>query len=275
MKLSLGFSTCPNDTFIFDAMVHGKVDTEGLQFEIVLADVEELNRNAFLGKLDISKLSYHTYLYVSENYKLLTAGSALGYKNGPLLISKNKSIKDIEALKIAIPGKYTTANLLFGIVFPNANNKIEYLFSDIEDAILSGKVDAGVIIHENRFTYSKRGLHKIIDLGEDWEGKTKCPIPLGGIVINRNLDLQIQQKVNRVLKRSVDFAFANPESSVGFVKKYAQELNDEVIQKHINLYVNNFTIDLGSLGKKAVMQLFEKAKNENLAGILPKDIFVE
>lgn len=276
MKLTLGFSTCPNDTFIFDAMVHGKVDTEGLQFEMVLADVEELNRNAFSGKIDITKLSYHAYLYVAENYKLLTSGSALGYKNGPLLISKNKFQKEeVEALKIAIPGKYTTANLLFGIVFPHAKNKIEYLFSDIEDAVLSGEVDAGVIIHENRFTYEDKGLNKIIDLGEDWEEKTKSPIPLGGIVIRRNLNPEIQQKVNRVLKRSVDFAFSNPKSSADFVKINAQELNDEVTQKHINLYVNNFTSNLGPSGKNAVIQLFQKAKDENLVNSLPTDIFVE
>jgi len=275
MKLSLGFSTCPNDTFIFDAMVHKKVDTEGLEFDLVLADVEELNRNAFAGNIDITKLSYHAFAYVANNYKLLTSGSALGYKNGPLLIGKRKIYRDeVFDLKIAIPGKYTTANLLFSIVFPTVKEKKEYLFSDIEMAILDGEVDAGVIIHENRFTFEKKGLKKIIDLGEDWEEKTKNPIPLGGIVIRRNFDLETQLKVNRVLKRSVEFALAHPNSSYGFVKNYAQELNDEVIQKHIGLYVNNFTVDLGENGKNAVTTLFKRAVNEMIINEFEHDIFV-
>lgn len=275
MKLTLGFSTCPNDTFIFDAMVHHKVDTEGLQFDLILADVEELNRNAFNGNIDITKLSYHAYSYVADNYKLLTSGSALGYKNGPLVISKHKIFPDeLSDLKVAIPGKHTTANLLFSIVYPNVNQKLEYLFSDIEEAILSGEVDAGVIIHENRFTYEKKGLKKIIDLGEDWEEKTKSQIPLGGIVIRRDLSVEFQQKVNRVLKRSVEFALANPQSSYEFVKKYAQELENNVIQKHIDLYVNNFTVDLGDLGKSAVIQLFKKAVEARIITNNPEDIFV-
>ena len=275
MKLTLGFSTCPNDTFIFDAMIHHKVDTEGLQFDVLLADVEELNRNAFVGNIDITKLSYHAYAYLAESYKLLTSGSALGHKNGPLLISKHKAYEDeVEALKIAIPGKHTTANLLFSIAFPSAKNKTEYLFSDIEEAILSGEVDAGVIIHENRFTYQKKGLKKIVDLGEDWEAKTNCPIPLGGIVIRRTLPREVQQKVNRVLKRSVEFAFENSASSAPFVKEHAQEMDNDVIQKHIELYVNNYTVELGENGENAVRQLFQKAEKAGIIGALPTDIFV-
>ena len=276
MKLTLGFSTCPNDTFIFDAMIHQKVDTEGLEFDVVLADVEELNRNAFSGNIDVTKLSYHAYAYIAHNYKLLTSGSALGYKNGPLLISKRKIYRDeVADLKIAIPGKYTTANLLFSIVFPKVKEKKEYLFSEIEEAILDGEVDAGVIIHENRFTFEKKGLKKIIDLGEDWEEKTNNPIPLGGIVIQRKFDVEIQQKVNRVLKRSVEFALANPNSSYRFVKNYAREMNDEVIQKHIGLYVNNFTVDLGETGKNAVKTLYDKAVAEKIIERVQTDIFVE
>jgi 1,4-dihydroxy-6-naphthoate synthase len=275
MKLSLGFSTCPNDTFIFDAMIHQKVDTEGLEFEPVLADVEELNRNAFGGNIDVTKLSYHAFAYIAENYNLLTSGSALGYKNGPLLIGKRKIYPDeIAGLKVAIPGKYTTANLLFSIAFPKVKEKKEYLFSDIEEAILDEEVDAGVIIHENRFTFEKKGLKKIIDLGEDWEEKTNNPIPLGGIVINRKFDVQLQQKVNRVMKRSVEFALANPNSGYDFVKKYAQEMNDAVIQKHIGLYVNNFTVDLGEKGKNAVKILLKRAADENIIKYVEHDIFV-
>lgn len=276
MKLTLGFSTCPNDTFIFDAMIHQKVDIEGLEFDVILADVEELNRNAFDGNIDVTKLSYHAYAYIANNYKLLTSGSALGYKNGPLLISKRKIYRnEVADLKIAIPGKYTTANLLFSIVFPTVKEKREYLFSDIEEAILDGEVDAGVIIHENRFTFERKGLKKIIDLGEDWEEKTKNPIPLGGIVIHRNFDITTQQKVNRVLRRSVEFALANPNSSYNFVKNYALELNDEVIQKHINLYVNNFTVDLGEIGKNAIKTLYDKAVTEKIIERVQQDIFVD
>lgn len=275
MNLTLGFSTCPNDTFIFDAMIHHKVDTEGLYFDILLADVEELNRNAFAGNIDITKLSYHAYAYLAESYKLLTSGSALGHKNGPLVISKHKVYEDeLSDLKIAIPGKHTTANLLFSIAFPTAKNKTEYLFSDIEEAILSGEVDAGVIIHENRFTYQEKGLKKIVDLGEDWESKTNCPIPLGGIVIRREFDKGLQQKVNRILKRSVEFALQNPASSSAFVKNHAQEMDDDVIQKHIALYVNNYTVQLGETGENAVKQLFQKAEKAGILEALPSDIFV-
>lgn len=275
MQLTLGFSTCPNDTFIFDAMIHHKVDTEGLEFDVVLADVEELNRNAFSASIDITKLSYHAYAFVANNYKLLTSGSALGYKNGPLLISKKKIYSDeVSYCVVAIPGKYTTANLLFSIAFPNVKEKKEYLFSDIEEAILDGEVDAGLIIHENRFTYEKRGLRKIIDLGEDWEEKTQNPIPLGGIVIHRKFDNEIHEKVNRVLKRSVEFAFENSNAAYLFIKNHAQELNDEVIQKHIDLYVNNFTVDLGEKGRSAVNTLYERAKTEKILKEIPKDIFV-
>jgi 1,4-dihydroxy-6-naphthoate synthase len=275
MQITLGYSTCPNDTFIFDAMVHHKVDTEGLKFNVVLSDVEELNKNAFNGTIDVTKLSYHAFAYIADNYKLLNSGSALGYKNGPLLISKHKIFPDeVSVLKVAIPGKFTTANLLFSIFYPAAKEKIEYLFSDIEEAVLSGEADAGLIIHENRFTYEKKGLKKIIDLGEEWEKKTKSPIPLGGIVIHRKFDPETQMKVSRVLKRSIEYAFENPASSYNYVKSYAQELNDDVIKKHINLYVNNFTVDLGETGKRAINTLFVKAEKEKIISTIPEDIFV-
>jgi len=274
MKLTLGFSTCPNDTFIFDAMIHGKVNTEGLEFECVMADVEELNRNAFEGSIDITKLSYHAFMYVSENYRLLTAGSALGYKNGPLLIARqNFNSTDLSSKTIAIPGKYTTANLLLNVLYAEAGNKKTYLFSDIEDAVLSGEVDAGLIIHENRFTYEAKGLVKIADLGEAWEKQTKSPIPLGGIVVHRKHNDELQQKINRVMRRSVEFALANPDSGKEFVKSNSQELDDEVIKMHIGLYVNQFTVDLGETGKNAITALFEKAIKSGVAVGMPTDIF--
>jgi 1,4-dihydroxy-6-naphthoate synthase len=275
MRLTLGFSTCPNDTYIFDAMVHGRIDTEGIDFELMMTDVEELNRYAFAAEIDITKISYHAYAYVADSYVLLNSGSALGFKNGPLLISKYKVYPDeINNLKIAIPGKYTTANLLLGIAYPGHKNKKEYLFSDIEDVVLSGEMDAGLIIHENRFTYQQKGLKKVADLGEFWETKTSLAIPLGGIVVNRKLSTAVQQKVDRIMKRSVEFAFENPKASYPFVKHHAQAMDDTVMQSHIELYVNEFTRELGAEGRKAVETLYREA---TALGVIPKmreDIFV-
>jgi 1,4-dihydroxy-6-naphthoate synthase len=267
-KISLGFSTCPNDTFIFDAMVHHKIDTEGLKFDVVLGDVEELNNKALNSELDVTKISYHAYSKIADNYLLLDSGSALGYKNGPLIISKHKIYPDeLNDVKIAIPGLNTTANLLLSIAYPKAQNKKEYLFSDIEEAILSNEVDAGLIIHENRFTYEKKGLKKIIDLGEFWEKETGLPIPLGGIAVNRKLNHDLQLKINRVLKRSVEFAFENPKSAYPYIKQYAQEMDEEVMYKHIELYVNDFSKDLGKDGREAIKVLYERAIS---LGVLPE-----
>jgi 1,4-dihydroxy-6-naphthoate synthase len=276
MKLRLGFSTCPNDTYIFDALVHHKIDTEGLDFELFLADVEQLNKAAFDSQIDITKLSYHAYAYVAENYVLSDSGSALGYKNGPLLISKRKIYPDeISGLKIGIPGKFTTANLLMGIAFPDALQKIEYLFSDIEEAVLSNEIDAGLIIHENRFTYEKKGLLKIIDLGEYWEKETNMPIPLGGIAINRALPLEVQKKINRLIQKSIQFAFANPGTGLDFIRRYAQEMDEIVMLKHINLYVNQFTENLGFDGRKAIEFLYHQAVEKNIIPQINKNIFFE
>lgn len=261
MKLTLGYSPCPNDTFIFDAMVHGKIDTEGLEFDVELADVEELNRKAFNAELDITKLSYHAYAHLTEKYILLRSGSALGNNCGPLLVAARAIPKEnLDDLKVAIPGKYTTANFLLSYAFPNVKNKIEILFSDIETVVLEGKVDLGVIIHENRFTYFERGLHKVIDLGEHWEKTTGLPIPLGGIVVRRNFDKAVLQKINRVLRRSLEFAFANPDSSREYVCAHAQEMSYEVMQQHIQLYVNQYSLDLGEKGIAAVENMFDALK---------------
>ena len=274
-RLRLGFSPCPNDCFIFDAMIHNKIDTEELQFEVVMEDVEALNQMAFRGELDISKLSYHAYAHLTKQYQLLNAGSALGDNCGPLLISKHGfKISDLNTATIAIPGKYTTANFLFSLAFPKVTNKIEMLFSDIEDAVLSGKVDAGLIIHENRFTFEQKGLKKIIDLGEYWETLTKAPIPLGGVVIKRNFPDELKQKVNKILRKSVEYAFANPDSSVNFVKANAQEMSEEVMYKHIDLYVTAYSIDLGLEGKRAVKLLFDKAQELGVMGKIEEDIFL-
>ncbi len=262
MKLTLGFSPCPNDTFIFDAMVHHKIDTEGLEFDVVLGDVEELNTKAFKNQLNITKLSYHAYAYLTKHYVLLDAGSALGNNCGPLLIGKEAiSFDAVDAKSIAIPGKYTTANFLLSLAFPNATNKKATLFSDIENSVIDDTVDLGLIIHENRFTYHERGLKKIIDLGEYWETKTNLPIPLGGIVVQRGLPKEVQQTVNRVMRRSVEYALANPEQTLDYVKPHAQEMDTAVMMKHIGLYVNEYTVDLGKKGKEAVQRLFDTAIN--------------
>lgn len=260
-KITLGFSPCPNDTFIFDALVNKKIDTFGLDFEYVLADVEELNKKAFQQELDITKLSFHAYLFLTEKYTLLNSGSALGQNCGPLLISKkDHTLKDVDNLTIAVPGEYTTANFLLKFAFPKISSKKILLFSDIEKAVLDEKVDAGVIIHESRFTYADKGLKLIADLGEYWETKTLQPIPLGGIVAKNTLPEETFDLLNRLIKQSVEFAFANPESSKSFVKKHSQELDDEVINKHIVLYVNDFSISLGEKGKEAIDVFFQKAK---------------
>lgn len=276
MELSLGFSTCPNDTFIFDAMVNGRIDTEGLRFNLHLADVEELNQMAFSSSLDITKVSYHAFAYFSVAYQLLTAGSALGFGNGPLLISKQKIYPDeLSGLKIAIPGKYTTANLLLSLAYPNLLYKKEYLFSDIEEVILSGEADAGLIIHENRFTYQSKGLKKIVDLGEYWEEETGLPIPLGGIVVKRSLPYELRLKLNRVLRRSVEYAMQNPNDSLPFVRKHAQAMDEEVMRNHIRLYVNDFSVDLGMKGREAINTLYGKSVEESICPPLQPSYFVE
>ncbi|MCB0546969.1 MAG: 1,4-dihydroxy-6-naphthoate synthase [Phaeodactylibacter sp.] len=276
MKLTLGFSPCPNDTFIFDAMIHGKIDTEGIDFLPVIADVEELNQQAFAKELDITKLSYHAFAFLFKNYALLDAGSALGNNVGPLLIAKAPMEKEaVRKARIAIPGKYTTANFLLSLAYPEAQNKEEMLFSDIEDAVLSGKADAGLIIHENRFTYQEKGLVKLRDLGEYWESTTHMPIPLGGIVASRTLPPTVLQAVNRIMARSVAFAMNHPEEPKPFVRQHAQEMDEEVMYKHINLYVNEYTRSLGIKGRQAVQRLFDIATAKGVIPAQQVSIFVD
>ncbi len=276
MKLSLSFSPCPNDTFIFGALINKKIDTGIFDFDVLMADVEELNLNAMQNNVDITKLSYNAYAHVFGNYKLLQSGSALGRGNGPLLISKRKIYPDeVKYLKIAVPGEYTTANLLLGIAYPNATNKVNYLFSDIEEAVLSDEVDAGTIIHENRFTYKSKGLRKIIDLGEYWEKEYKQPIPLGGIVINRKFDNETQREIQRLIKESIEYAYNNISEIADFIKNNAQEMKEEVIKKHINLYVNNYTKELGQEGRDAILELYKAAFEKQIIKKIPEDIFCE
>lgn len=275
-KLSIGFSPCPNDTFIFDALVHNKINTEGLDINVYLGDVEDLNNKAFNNELDITKISYHAYGYLTDNYVLLNSGSALGKGCGPLLICKpNTEYSTLNNLKIAIPGKYTTANFLLSIAHPEAQNKTELLFSDIENAVISGKVDAGLIIHENRFTYKEKGLEKIIDLGEYWEKKTEALIPLGGIIIKRYLPKEIIKKVNRLIRKSIEFAFSNPSEPLAYMQKHSQEMEEEVMRQHVELYVNKYSIDLGTEGKEAITQMFNLAQQKEIIPPITKSIFID
>lgn len=276
MQLSLGFSPCPNDTFIFDALVNKKIDTEGIDFNFHIADVAELNKKAFEGELDITKLSYHALGYVLDKYELLHAGSALGNNCGPLLIAKEKiDLNNIANLKIAIPGKFTTANFLLSLAFPTAMNKEEMLFSEIEEAVLKGKADAGLIIHENRFTYEEKGLQKIIDLGEYWETQTQLPIPLGGIVIKRALSLTTKRKINNLIKQSVERALNNPDDTLSYVSQYAQEMNPSVMMQHIGLYVNKYSVELGEKGQQAITQLFRTAQAQNVIPPITLPVFMQ
>jgi 5,8-dihydroxy-2-naphthoate synthase len=253
MKMTLGFSPCPNDTFIFDALVNKKIDTEGFEFELFLEDVQTLNQWALENKLDISKVSYGVYPLLLEHYALLDSGGALGKGVGPLLIS-NRAMpdSDVNKLKVAIPGKNTTAHVLFSLAFPDFPNKEFMLFSAIEEAVLQGTVDCGVIIHENRFTYQQQGLIKWMDLGEYWESMTGLPIPLGGIVVKKSIDPPIREKLNRLIRKSIEFAFKNYPYLGDFIRENSQEMEASVMRQHIDLYVNNYSLSLGEDGQKAV-----------------------
>lgn len=301
MKLTIGFSPCPNDTFIFDALVNKKIDTEGLEFEVFFDDVETLNQKAFRGELDITKLSYHAFAYAADKYALLDSGSALGFGVGPLLISKTDVCEEtmtdkdriaactgrepvtklaqrvssvVNGRKIGIPGKYTTANFLLSLAFPEAKHKQELVFSEIEPQLLNEEIDLGLIIHENRFTYQQKGLKKVIDLGEYWEQLTGSPIPLGGICVKRELSLEIQQKVNRLIKLSVEYACKNPKAPLEFVRAHAQEMDEEVMYKHITTYVNKFSIDLGTEGRKAIQTMFNIAAEKGIITKPQENLFV-
>lgn len=277
MKLTLGFSPCPNDTFIFDALVNKKIDTGDLSFDVVLEDVQTLNKWAMEGQLDISKISYGVLPKLLDSYILLNAGGALGKGVGPLLITKQEGIdqENINKKTIAIPGENTTAHMLFSLAYPGAHKKQFLVFSGIEDAVLNDKVDLGVIIHENRFTYMKKGLKKIVDLGEYWEQETHCPIPLGGIVIKRSVETVLQKKIDALIRASVEYAFSNYPILPGYVRQHSQEMEEEVMRQHIDLYVNDYSIDLAEEGRGAVNKLLDIYQQQHPRSIIDnKPLFV-
>ncbi len=260
MKLTLGFSPCPNDTFIFDALINKKIDTAGFEFDAVLADVETLNQWALESKLDITKLSFPAFFRSLDNYTLLNAGSAIGKGVGPLLISDaahELSDDEINQASVALPGIHTTANLLFTFAYPEATDKKFMIFSAIEDALVNKETDLGVIIHENRFTYQQKGLHKVKDLGDYWEEKMELPIPLGGIAINQSIKRSAALKVNELIRHSIEFAFKNYPLIPDYVKQHSQEMNEEVMRQHIDLYVNDFSLDLRDEGREAIESLHQ------------------
>ncbi|HEY4147278.1 MAG TPA: 1,4-dihydroxy-6-naphthoate synthase [Chitinophagaceae bacterium] len=276
MKLTLGFSPCPNDTFIFDALVNKKIDTEGLEFDVVLEDVQTLNEWAIRGNLDITKLSYGVLPLVLNHYRVISAGGALGKGVGPLLIAKEQWAEGegVQQKKVAIPGENTTAHLLFSLAYPEAKDKKFMLFSGIEDAVINRQVDGGVIIHENRFTYQKRGLVKLAELGEYWEEKTQSPIPLGGIVVKQSFDAPLRRQLNALIRKSIEYAFGNYPFIADYVKEHSQEMEESVMRQHIDLYVNNYSIDLGKEGRRAVMKLLEVYRQLHLGkNFKEEDIF--
>ncbi len=265
-ELTLGFSPCPNDTFIFYALVHGKLNAGDIRFREHIEDVEALNLMALRGELDITKISFHALGHFRESYVVLRSGAALGKGCGPLLLSREPmSSSELEGKRIAIPGGYTTANLLLALYLPGAkNNPVPMLFSDIMPAIRDGKVDAGLVIHEGRFTYPAYGLSLVRDLGEWWEGETGLPIPLGGIVGKRSLGESLLKRIEDLVRESILYSRRNPEEASGYIKSHAQEMDDSVIQSHIGLYVNDDTVGISAAGEGALRVLFNRAERAGL-----------
>jgi 1,4-dihydroxy-6-naphthoate synthase len=275
MKLTLGFSPCPNDTFIFDALVNKKIDIGDFEFEVVLEDVQTLNECALEGKLDISKVSYGALTGILSEYIVLNSGGALGKGAGPLLITKYdvRNTETVDDMLVAVPGKNTTAHVLFSMAFPQVKQKKFMVFSAIEDAVLNGEVDAGVIIHENRFTYEQKGLKKIMDLGEFWELQTGYPIPLGGIVMRREFDEEVRRRVDELIKESLAYAFSNYPDISEYVKEHAQEMDEKVMRQHIDLYVNNYSLQLGNDGRAAIQKFLSVLENSTGKRVQTQEIF--
>ena len=258
MKLKLNISSCPNDTFMFDALIHHKIDTRGHTFETGMADIEQLNEQILEGGPDISKISCAVYPLITDRYKISRSGSALGRGNGPLLISRYKIYPDeVSSVTVAVPGLHTTANLLLEHAFGPVRRKKAYLFSDIAEAVSDGEADAGVLIHEQRFTYKKRNLRLISDLGALWEESTSKAIPLGAIAISRSLEDSVQKEISELIGESIRFAFNHPSSGYDFIRSHAQELDDRIIGRHIAMFVNDYSLDLGEEGMEAVEELLK------------------
>ena len=274
MKIRIGFSTCPNDTFIFDALLNGRISCQGYEFEPYLSDVEDLNRLAFQGALDVTKLSYHAWLHLWEQYVILDTGSALGRGNGPLLVARDLNTDPRRAsTRVAIPGRLTTANLLLSLAYPHIRDKKELLFSEIEQALLEGQVDAGVLIHETRFTYSHRGLVLLSDLGEYWEKTTQTAIPLGGIMASRRLSPDQRAEINLLIRKSLQTALDNPAGAMPYMRQHAREMDPEVLKAHVSTFVTDQTVSLGVEGRQAIETLIERSLAAGIITDKPTGIF--
>jgi 1,4-dihydroxy-6-naphthoate synthase len=274
--LSLGYSPCPNDTFIFYALVHKKIDTLGLDFSEILKDVEELNRMAGDSRLDITKASVHAYGYLRDRYFLLRSGGALGKGCGPLLVSSRQhDLKNLKGKTIAIPGRLTTAFLLLQLFDLSLAKNIKIMpFDEIIDSVKKGHADAGLIIHESRFTYGSAGLTKLVDLGEWWENETGLPIPLGGILARRDMGRDLILKIEGLIRKSIEYGFSHRSEPLAYIKAHAQEMEDEVVDRHIDLYVNNYSLDIGEEGIVAVNELFQRAEKKGLIPAFAGPMFV-
>jgi 1,4-dihydroxy-6-naphthoate synthase len=275
-EFNIGISPCPNDTYIFYALINKKIDLSGYKFNFIFRDVEQLNRLALEKELDICKLSYHAFAKVSFMYQLLRSGGAFGINKGPILVSKTKIYPDeIPYLKIAVPGLNTTAMMLLKLSYPDIVTPEEFVFNEIEEAVLSNQCDAGLLIHESRFTYRQKGLTKIIDLGELWGKDYGLPVPLGGIAIKREVKCSVKSDINQLIKRSIEYANINNKEVLEFAKQYANEMETDIMKKHIDLYVNSFSNDVGTDGEKAVITLFEMAKINNIVTDFENPLFID
>lgn len=265
--LTLGFSPCPNDTYIFHALIHGLVDAGGLRFRERLEDVETLNRLVLDGALELSKISYHLLGFVRDDYVLLRSGGALGRGCGPLVVARDdRPMESLRRGRVAVPGRHTTACLLLRLFDPTLEHLVFMPFHEIMGAVARGEVDAGVIIHESRFTFADLGLVRLLDLGEWWERTTGHPIPLGGIVARRSIGRETAATVERALRASIEYAQEHPDVSLPYIRSHSQEMSDEVCASHIGLYVNRFSVDLGAEGEEAVHTLLDRG---TAAGLFP------
>jgi 1,4-dihydroxy-6-naphthoate synthase len=271
--LSLGYSPCPNDTFIFYALVHKRIPFEGFSLREQLEDVETLNRMAFEGRLDITKISFHAYAYLRDQYTLLRSGGALGKGCGPLLVARQGHTSiDLTNQRIAIPGEFTTAFLLLRLYDPRVQNIIVLPFHQILHAVQHGMAEVGLIIHESRFTYQHFGLRKVLDLGDWWEQVSGYPIPLGGIIMKRSFDKELVKLMEEKIRQSIRYAQMHPEEPRAYIREHAQEIEDSVIRLHIDLYVNEYSLDIGSEGEKSIRFLFSKAEQKGIIPRSPYDI---
>ncbi|MCO8122694.1 1,4-dihydroxy-6-naphthoate synthase [Stieleria sp. TO1_6] len=268
--IRLGISTCPNDTFTFHAILNRLVDWRGINFQIELLDIQQLNERLFADQFDVSKCSFHAALLRSDSTIVLPSGSALGFGVGPLLLSADPGAlppRSIDQVTLC-PGEHTTASLLFRLFYPQTSAMRQVVFSEIMPGLRQRTADYGVCIHEGRFTWQDQGLGLVEDLGTRWERETHCPLPLGGLVGMKSVPREVLRTVQTVVRESLEYSLADPDRALPTMRQYAQEFNDDVLMQHVELYVNEWTIDLGAVGADALHHLNEKAKG---ADVIPRD----